>query len=411
MDYLWMHGPLIEKSSYLESYFAIPTTVEELSAMLPGSTQFKDIDDALVTIGKQNDRLLLHSFVSKLFKVPQKLLLQAEKNRTSLVPNSVLDAVYDRRKTARDAAAAADSAQSTTFVQPKEERTTDGDFSVSNDWPKPSNSVTASIDRILSIDVNLTTEYADPEHLCTTCLPVYGDEIVGTRPEGMSHDSTPKVHRLGCPHAQRAINRALAENRRPAADIFNYEFGQRIDSETLRRSVCSRYQEPTVPEVPVKLEWSDFVGAVGYDHYFPCEIVVHAEDRKLLLADCSEIVSELSEIVKTGSQTTNEHAILAFLIKVRSLDDLQKVMNSLRRIRSVMAVERRVSIWRLIFFLNRNVHAIDIAVFVTTWYSLAPSYSGFRFHKQLVLYIQFTSTKFIALSSRLDTTTDRQTWW
>jgi (p)ppGpp synthase/HD superfamily hydrolase len=378
MDYLWMHGPLIEKSSYLESYFAIPATVEELSTMLPGSTQFKDIDDLLVTIGKQNDRSLLHTFVSKLFRVPQKLLLQAEKNRSSLVPNSVLDAVYNRRKTARDAAAAADSAQSTTFAQPKE-IVADRDTSFSNNWPKPSNNSTVSIDRILSTGVDLIAEYADPEHLCITCLPVYGDEIVGTRPEGAPLDSTPKVHRLGCPHAQRAINRALAENRRPAADIFNYEFGQRVDSETLRRSINSGYQEPTVREVPVKLEWSEFVATGDYDLRFPCEIVVHADDRKLLLADCSEIVSELSEIVKTGSQTTNEHATLVFLIKVRSLGDLQKVMNSLQRIRSVMAVERRVSILRLIPPLPPKTRSftIEIALFLQNLLQFGSELFGF----------------------------------
>ncbi|KAG7361494.1 (p)ppGpp synthetase I SpoT/RelA domain containing protein [Nitzschia inconspicua] len=340
MDYLWMHGPLIEKSSYIDGYFAIPTTIEEVAAMLPGNTQFEDMDDLLVTIGKQNDRSLLHSFVSKLFKVPQKLLVQAEKNRSSLVPKSVLDAVHDRRRNAEIAAAAAASAQSTESPSPEEQPTGDG-ASKSNEWPKPSNSGMVSVDRILSTGLNSTTEFADPEHLCIACLPVYGDEIVGTRPEDAPHDSIPKVHRLGCPHAQRAINRALAGNQRPGTDVVNYEFGQRVDSETLRRSVHSRYQETCAPEVPVKLEWPEFAGAVDSEHYFPCEIVVHAEDRKLLLADCSEIVSKLSEIIKTGSQTTNEHATLVFLIKIQSLDDLQKVMNSLRQIRSVMAVERR----------------------------------------------------------------------
>jgi (p)ppGpp synthase/HD superfamily hydrolase len=342
MDYLWMHGPLIEKSSYLEEYFAIPTTIEEVAAMLPGNTQYEDIDELLVTIGKQNDRSLLHQFVAKLFKVPRQLLIQAEKNRSSLIPKSVLDAVQDRRKSAEIAAAAAASAQSTAAPQSKEQ-SSDAAPSKSNDWPKPSNFATGSVDRILSTGVNGTAEFADPEHLCMACLPVYGDEIVGTRPEDSPHDSTPRVHRLGCPHAQRAINRALAENKRPASNIFNYEFVQRVDSETLRRSVNSRYQETGIPEVPVKLEWPEFTDTVDSGHYFPCEIVVHAEDRKLLLADCSEIVSELSEIIKTGSQTTNEHATLVFLIKIQSLDDLQKVMNSLRQIRSVMAVERRVS--------------------------------------------------------------------
>jgi hypothetical protein len=372
MDYLWMHGPLIEKSSYLEGFFAIPTTVEELAPLLSGNTQFEDIDDLLVTIGKQHDRSLLHSFVSKLFKVPQKLLIQAEKNRAQLVPKSVLDAVYERRKVARDAAEAAASAQSTTFVPSSEEESglfVNGDF----EWPKPkTDPATVSVDRILSTCANGTIEYADPEHLCTECLPVYGDEIVGTRQERDSQDVTPTVHRLGCPLAQRAINRALSENSRPAADLFSY----RVDSETLRRRSANQYQEPTEPEVPVQLVWSEFPGTDEHGHFYPCEIVVHAEDRKLLLADCSELVSELSEIIKTGSQTTNEHATLVFLIKIRCLDDLQKVMNSLRRIRSVMAVERRASstLFSLRYFPNLSLLTLSFPFSSFCHFSLARSF-------------------------------------
>ena len=177
--------------------------------------------------------------------------------------------------------------------------------------------------------VDGTVEYADPEYLCEICLPVYGDEIVGTRPEG-EDDATPKVHRVACPHAQRATNRALAEKRRP-----------RVDSVTLRRSVKS-WAGPSEDEIPVKLQWAESHEEDEEPFWFPCEVVVHAQDRKLLLADCSEIVSELSPIIKTGSQTTNEHATLVFLINVHGLQDLQKVMDSLRQIRSVMSVERRV---------------------------------------------------------------------
>jgi (p)ppGpp synthase/HD superfamily hydrolase len=149
------------------------------------------------------------------------------------------------------------------------------------------------------------------------------------------------VHRVACPHAQRAINRALAEKRRPAADSFNFGFVPRVDSVTLRRSVKS-WAEPSEDEIPVKLQWAESPGPHEEPFWFPCEVVVHAQDRKLLLADCSETVSELSQIIKTGSQTTDEHATLVFLINVLGLQDLQKVMDSLQQIRSVMSVERRV---------------------------------------------------------------------
>jgi (p)ppGpp synthase/HD superfamily hydrolase len=95
-------------------------------------------------------------------------------------------------------------------------------------------------------------------------------------------------------------------------------------------------------EEPVKLRWEKYKDED--DVTFLTEIVVIAEDRKLLLADCSEIVSELSEICKSGSVSTEEHATLTFVVKVSSLAHLQNLMDSLSQVRSVMSVERRVSI-------------------------------------------------------------------
>jgi len=347
MDYLWMHGPLIEKSSYLEEDLSIPTTVEELADLLPGNSQFEDVDDLLVKLGKQHDRALLHLFVSKLFKVPQKLLINAEKKRSSLIPKGVLDAVYERRKKAKDAAAAIASAQS---IAPNLPTTDPGTQTTGSDWPKPEN-----LGEVLPLGSKMTInggrddsiECADPEHLCTECLPVYGDEIVGTIPVDNIGDGTPEVHRLCCSIAQRAINRELAENhsKQSAADFSSDDSicQQPVDSVSLRQGVGGRFQEdPEIIKKPVKLQWSGDPGAGDeQEHFFPCEIVVHCLDRKLLLADCSETVSELSGIIKTGSLTTNEHATLAFLVKLRCLDDLQQVMNSLRQIPSVVAVERR----------------------------------------------------------------------
>lgn len=326
-----MHAPLIRKESYIEGDFSIPATVEEVSALLPGNTQYDDVDDLLVTIGQQTDRTLLHSFVSKLLKVPQRLLVEAEKDNRSSIPKSVLEAVHQNRRRAKDAAAAIASALGSDTHD-------ESDIAA---WPKPID----SIEKVKKIFDDETAEYADPEHICSVCLPIYGDEIVGTRPEG-NDDATPKVHRMGCPHAQRAINRALAENKRSKSGNSLFGFKERIDSVTLRRSVRNPAllkQTPADVEIPVNLQWAEFPGPGEAEPSFPCEVVVHAEDRKLLLADCSEVVSELSEILKTGSQTTNEHATLVFLISVRGIDELQKLMDSLQQIRSVMSVERRVS--------------------------------------------------------------------
>ena len=318
----------------------MPTTVEELSTFLTGNTQFDNVDDLLIAIGRQNDRSMLHALVSKLFNVPQKVLVDAEEDRKALIPR-VLDAVEESRRRAKDAMQAA------TSVRRSSPKSRDS-VSESTAWPKPS----IPMDTFVKSVVNGTEEFADPEHVCLDCLPVYGDEIIGTKPAN-DPDSIAKVHRVGCPHAQRAINTALSEIRRPANSIFNFALGQRLDSVSLRKksTTSSRMSASSkrlvTAEVPVKLQWSDFSGPDDQTSSFLCEVVVHAEDRKLLLADCSEVVSELSEIVKTGSQTTKEHATLVFLVKVFGLEDLQDLMNSLRQIRSVMSVERRVSLFIL----------------------------------------------------------------
>jgi len=346
MDYLWMHGPLIEKSSYIEEEFSIPTTVEEVAALLPGNTHFDDIDDLLTKLGKHHDRAFLHSFVSKLFKVPQKLLINSEKNRPSLIPTSVLDAVHERQKKAQDAAAAVASTHSSATFKPTTDTENENETPTSA-WPKPklaNKYGTAFESTPTTNDDDESIEYADPEHLCTECLPVYGDDIIGTVPVDETNEVTPIVHRVCCSIAQRAINQEVAENQRSADDASSKELSskQRVDSVSLRQGAYGRFQDNDIIEKPVTLRWSTDAGAADeHEHFYPCEIVVHCQDRKLLLADCSETVSELSEIIKTGSLTTKEHATLQFLVKIRCLDDLQQVMNSLRKIPSVMAVERR----------------------------------------------------------------------
>lgn len=326
LEYLWTHGELIQESSYIEETFDIPSTIEELDMLLPGNTQYNDIDDLLTNIGQQNDRSMLHSFVSKLFKVPLRVLVEADEKRTPINEN-ILDAITQEQQRALDAGSAASVSTSPSV---------DKSESKSSLWPKPTTPA-LPLERVVKRIVKGDVEYADPEHICSACLPIYGDEIVGTRPEG-DDDATTLVHRLGCPHAQKALNIALAENKRPATELFKFGLDQKVDSVSLRGETSD---DPAT--IAVKLEWSEFPGEKQIS--FPCEVVVHAEDRKLLLADCSEVVSELSEIVKTGSQTTNEHATFVFLINVQCLSDLQKLMDSLGKIRSVMAVERRVSFY------------------------------------------------------------------
>ena len=158
-----------------------------------------------------------------------------------------------------------------------------------------------------------TVEYADSECACRHCLPVPGDTIIGTK--GHTTDAPTIVHRLQCPYAQQALNGARS--------------GANGDD---------------VIGDPVKLVWPeeswDEEGKYNPETFL-AEVVVMANDRKLLLADCSIIASKYSEILKTGSSSNAEHCTLEFLTRVSDLEELQTLMNQLSGVHSVMSVERR----------------------------------------------------------------------
>jgi (p)ppGpp synthase/HD superfamily hydrolase len=338
MDYLWMHGPLIEKESYIEDDFKVPTlNIDDVKPFVR-KTQYEDLDDLLIILGRDHDRSLLHKVVSQMFDVPRKLLIEAEerKNHRYGLDAGSASALKLQKPSLNTATAHQDD---------NEQRQTS---------KTPRNQISLyTVDTMLS-RIAAPTEYADPDHTCKVCLPICGDAIVGTRRSDQDTSSTvPTVHRIGCPHSQQAINRAWAEQRTPEGDHRSElrtdtsmqvdttldQTIPKVDSFTLRhRNWINRGQKQETYERLVKLEWSDLD---ENNNLFLSEVVVVAEDRKLLLADCSQVVSEAVEIVKTGSVTTNEHATLVFLVKVTGLDCLQDLMDNLGKIRSVMSVERR----------------------------------------------------------------------
>jgi (p)ppGpp synthase/HD superfamily hydrolase len=118
--------------------------------------------------------------------------------------------------------------------------------------------------------------------------------------------------------------------------------GPKVDSVSLRQGSNGQRtiegEEEETHEVPVRLEWS---GLDTNKVLYLAEIVVVARDRKLLLADCSEVVSETVNIVKTGSSLEGDNATLIFLVQVNGLESIQQLIDRLQNIRSVISVERR----------------------------------------------------------------------
>ena len=323
-DFLGMHRELIQEASYLPQPIDIPVdNLERMNFHLPGRTRYKDVDQLCVAIGKSHNRSFLRGILSKIFKVPLSRFTEAEESKHASILESVSSAVLRSRSIARVAAAAAKEAKMGNAI----DAATNGEGGINSD------AYTMPLYGNMNYGPGISLEVADPDHLCDDCLPIFGDDIVGTRPAGDAGIGiTATVHRRGCPHAERALLRSSSAAPMSSDDKTSNRFTNRQVN-----------YKPHETEVPVALKWPEADEShQDDDDFYLAEVVLVAADRKLLLADCSEAVSRCSEIARTGSTTTNEHAILEFLVQVKNVDELQTLMDELRDIDSVMSVERRL---------------------------------------------------------------------
>ena len=346
MDFLDVYGDLMKKNSYIEKPFVVPNTAEEIASFLPGNSNYEYVDDLLHDIGNNHDRDFLYTTLSKIFLVPRKLLVEAESSRREHLSAQVLSIVNAKRQSAIMAGSVLDTEDAVYDNEnivgraPMGEKSkAEGSRIIPNGAKGQKNEDTGEY------------EYADPEYLCPSCLPVLGDDIIGVRKEGSDCFGT-IVHRCGCPIAQSAINESQSDIHVNDDDVsinnVSTTKAKTSSSMTSRLRVRSGQNEAKddSEESIIKLKWDESAYmANGEKILYLAQVTLIAEDRKLLLADCSEVVSDMSEIVKTGSVTTNEHAKLQFLVKVESIDHLQNLMDNLTEIDSVMSVERKVRFW------------------------------------------------------------------
>nr|MBC8423740.1 bifunctional (p)ppGpp synthetase/guanosine-3',5'-bis(diphosphate) 3'-pyrophosphohydrolase [bacterium] len=128
-------------------------------------------------------------------------------------------------------------------------------------------------------------------HYARCCEPIPGDEIVGlvTRGRGVS------VHRVGCSNMGSA------------------------DQERL-----------------IEVTWD-----VEADQIFLVKLTVTGIDRKGLLADLSDAIRSIGVNIRSGDfKSEAELAKAMLLIEVRNLNNLEKVLKAVGRVRGVQQVER-----------------------------------------------------------------------
>lgn len=360
MNFLITNAEIIKNSSYLEKSFDVPSTPDGIGQFLPGKTQYNDAEDLLIDIGNSHDYDFLRNAVAKIFLVPKKVFVNAEEDQSEYLTNQMLSAVDKKRRSAYDVGEALAN-DGDDFLEKSASRV-ETKLSKDEESSSPAKITPASAhaNRVGTINedamlkkIDGDIEVADPDLLCNECLPIFGDDIIGTRPMGSPDEFSTTVHRCSCPIAQKAkIQSQLLPK---GSDKYNNSLRGMLSNKNERKKdgqlpIKTRINAHFGPEKGTKESNADTLEAVkmrwdssymqGENILYFTEISIIAQDRKYLLADCSEIVSDMCEIVKTGSLSTKENAVFEFLVKVESLDHLQKMMDKLMEIKSVMSVER-----------------------------------------------------------------------
>ena len=125
------------------------------------------------------------------------------------------------------------------------------------------------------------------------CLPVYGDHIAGY----ISKGDGVKVHRSTCPNIQSVKDRLI--------DVY----------------------------------WDEKKA----DRYYDSDLVVVARDRSFLLTDIVTVVSQCKVTIESVNAQVNHESLTSTIkmsVRVQDLEQLTNLMANIRKIESVIFVER-----------------------------------------------------------------------
>jgi guanosine-3',5'-bis(diphosphate) 3'-pyrophosphohydrolase len=106
---------------------------------------------------------------------------------------------------------------------------------------------------------------------------------------------------------------------------------------SVHRADCANVRDGLVEaERRVEVTWD-----VADDTTFPVHLTVVGQDRKNLLADISRSIGELDCNIQAGSfEGTHDYARCSFMVEVRNLHHLDKIIKAIRKIPGVSRVER-----------------------------------------------------------------------
>lgn len=106
---------------------------------------------------------------------------------------------------------------------------------------------------------------------------------------------------------------------------------------SVHRDDCDNLRPERIsPERIIDVAWD-----VEESAAFPVQLIVAGHDRLNLLADISRAISDMGVNIQAGSfEGENEYAHCSFVVEVRNLSHLDKIMKAIQRLQGVMRVER-----------------------------------------------------------------------
>jgi len=291
LEFCSKHARTILQASERNDAFKIPTSLGDVERLFPGkSIVYDDVEDLLIDVGKksmdtaaatpvnsdgddvkEDDLDLLREVVADVFLVPRSVLEEANGSRRVMDGSgNYLEMLDIAGLGGRGGMAAAEETNDMiTISSPASSSSSTVSSSSRTDDDKITDSSSSS--SLSKGSDYKRIEIADPEYICSTCLPVLGDEIIGTRlvlgdninnSNNRRDFATTTVHRCGCsllPHKsllntsqyhprQLPLSPTTAGSRKGSSDSSNHEKATATSPETItaaEREVVSKCASPT----------------------------------------------------------------------------------------------------------------------------------------------------------------------
>jgi guanosine-3',5'-bis(diphosphate) 3'-pyrophosphohydrolase len=106
---------------------------------------------------------------------------------------------------------------------------------------------------------------------------------------------------------------------------------------SVHRAGCSNLNDPNLgPERLIDVSWDS-----APDQTFMVKLIIQAEDRKNLLMDISNTIADTSTNIASGEFSSEDDlAKVTLVVEVRNLNNLEKLLKILGKIRGVLSIER-----------------------------------------------------------------------